>query len=84
LRDGASGQNTLHSNTLIGINGQRFSLDELEITEGIEDSTENNTGSNGDGEGEGNTDSSNDSGDGEGESDSNNNGETSGSNEEVE
>jgi mannuronan 5-epimerase len=84
LCDGASEQNMLHSNTLIGINGQRISLDELEITEeGAEDSSENNTGSNGDGE-EGNTDSSIDSGDGEGESDSNNDDETSGSNEEVE
>ncbi|MGE5661290.1 MAG: right-handed parallel beta-helix repeat-containing protein [Ignavibacteriales bacterium] len=71
LRDGASEQNTLHSNTL-GINGQRMSLDEVEITGGAEDSSENNAASNGD---EGDTDSSNDSGDGEGESDSNNDGE---------
>jgi len=81
LRDGASEQNTHHSNTLIGINGQKISLDELEITEGAEDSSENNTGSNGDGEEEGSTNNGNDSGDGEGESDSNSDGETSGNNE---
>jgi hypothetical protein len=86
LRDGASEQNTLHSNTLIGINGQRIPLDELEIIEGDEDSSENNTGSNGDegGGGEGSANNGNDSGDGEGESDNNNDGETSGNNEEVE
>ena len=84
-RDGASKLNMLHSNTLIGINGQRISLDELEITEGVEDSSENNTGSNGDEErDEGSTDNDNDSGDGEGESNSNNVGETSSRNEEVE
>src|SRR5919106_1637740 len=71
LRDGASEQNTFHSNTLIGINGQRISLDELEITEGAEDSSENNNGSSGDEE-DGNTDNGNDSGDGESESDNNN------------
>jgi parallel beta-helix repeat protein len=66
LRNGASEQNMLHSNTLIDINGQRISLDELGITEeGAEDSSESNNGSNGDGEEGGNTDSSNDSGDGE-------------------
>jgi mannuronan 5-epimerase len=81
LRDGTSEQNTLHSNTLIGINGQRISLDELQITIGAEDSSENNTGNNDDDEEE---DNDNDSGDGEGESDSNNDGETSGSNGEVE
>ena len=43
LRDGAFEENTLYSNLLIGINGQRISLDELEITEGAEDSSENNT-----------------------------------------
>jgi parallel beta-helix repeat protein len=81
LRDGASEQNTLHSNILIGANGQRISLDELEITEGgAEDSSENNNGSNGDEE-EGNTDSNNNSGDGDDESDSNNDGGTSGNNE---
>ena len=80
MRDGASEQNTLHSNTLIGINGQRISLVELQITIGAEDSSENNTGNNDDEE----EDSGNDSGDGEGESNSNNDGETSGSNEEVE
>ena len=46
LRDGAPEQNTLHSNTLIGMNGQRISLDELEITEGAEDSSEKSNGSN--------------------------------------
>ena len=81
MHDGASEQNTHHSNTLIGINGQKISLDELEITEGAEDSSENNTGSNGDGEEEGSTNNGNDSGDGEGESDSNSDGETSGNNE---
>ena len=81
LREGPSEQNTHHSNTLIGINGQKISLDELEITEGAEDSSENNTGSNGDGEEEGSTNNGNDSGDGEGESDSNSDGETSGNNE---
>jgi mannuronan 5-epimerase len=83
LRDGASEQNTLYSNSLIGTNGQRISLDELEIIEGAEDSSKNNTGNNEDEE-EGSTDSGNDSGDRGGESDSNNDGETSGSNEEVE
>lgn len=80
LRNGASEQNTLYSNSLIGINGQRISLDEPEKTEGAE---ENNTGNNEDEEA-GSTDSGNDSGDGEDESDSNNDGETTGSNEEVE
>jgi mannuronan 5-epimerase len=80
LRDGASEQNTLHSNTLIGTNGQSISLDELEIREGAEDSSENNTDNNGDEEEE-STDSDNDSGEGESDSDSNNDGETSGSNE---
>jgi mannuronan 5-epimerase len=87
LRDGASEQNTLHSNTLIGINGQRISLDELAITEGgTEDSNENNTGGNGDEDEdeEGSTNNGNDSGNGEGESDSENDSETSNSNEEVE
>jgi hypothetical protein len=46
LRDGEPEQNTLHSSTLIGINGQRISLDELEITEGAEDSSENSNSSN--------------------------------------
>ena len=70
----ASELNTLHSNTLIGINGEKISLDELEITEGVEDSSENNTGNNEDEEA-GSTDGGNDSGDGEGESNTNNDGE---------
>lgn len=81
LRDGASEQNTLHSNTLVGINGQRISLDELAITEGTEDSSENNNGGNGDEEDENGNTNDGDDGDGEGESDNNNDGETSGSNE---
>ena len=67
LRDGASEQNRLHSNTLIGINGQRIPLDELVMTEGAD--------TDGDEEEE-STDSDNNSGDGEDDSD-NNDGETS-------
>jgi hypothetical protein len=91
LRNGASEQNTLNSNTLIGMNGQSISLDEeLEITEVEEQNasrislsdeegldTGYTTSNNGD-EVEESTGSNNDSGDGSDESDCNNDGETTG------
>jgi len=51
LRDGASEQNTFHSNVLIGSNGQRISLDET-ITPPVIDGDGVNGNSDNDNEGE--------------------------------